>query len=948
MTFDLLNAVQPEEGWFCVVGIKGKSVIQRLVRTREELDEYAERFVADERNAFFAVAKFLTDADRTKDNVQSLKAFWLDIDCGPTKAQINKTTGRPDGYATQKEGLQALQGFCKLVGLPKPTLINSGRGLHVYWRLTEAVSRDEWEPVAARLRELCFTHELYVDSGVFEVSRVLRIPGTYNFKDDPPTPVTVMTEANPVEFNELRELFGVEDTPEQVSWEATALRQPLFEATYNNFRKIMNRSAEGNGCQQLLDCWKERASLAEPRWFAALSIAKFCRDSDSALHKMSEGHPDYDPSAVEYKIKHILGPHTCGEFEKHNPGGCKGCTFKGKIKSPIVLGKEVERATEEDNHIEMEEDGVKEIYQIPEYPFPFFRGKGGGVWWQPPASEEAEPIQVYEHDIYVLKRMVDPDEKVGDVAVIKFHTPLDGVKEFIVPNMDLTVPAEVKKLLASYGVLCSNDKKSLLLSQYIIASVRELQTRRKAEKMRSAFGWADNDSKYVIGDREITPDGIFHSPPSNMTSQFAEHMQKAGTFDKWKEIFNIFGREGLEPQAFAILSTFGSSLFKYTGQQGALISLVTEGSGTGKSTSLYLQNSVWGSPVELTGIAADTTNAKFMRLGIHKNLPVTFDELTEAPAEEVSRLAYGISQGKWKDRMASQANALRKNLTNWCTIVTTSSNSSMYEKLASVKNRPDGEMMRILEYRVKTNSELEADLELKYMLDTELKQNYGHAGEIYAEELVKNLEQWKAKLREWHEKVDRDCKIAQKERFWSAVIAANMTGGYIARRLGLIDWDLARIYKWATMVMLPELREEVSAPVDNTVAVIGDFINRGVQHTLVVNDKIDARSNMPSVPIMEPRGKLYIRYEPDTKLMYISAKEFKEDCVKYRTNYKQTLKELTKKGILIDTTNKRMSKGMKINSPPTRALVLDCTNSEFFDVDNMLAVEEPQDAGGEG
>ena len=128
----------------------------------------------------------------------------------------------------------------------------------------------------------------------------------------------------------------------------------------------------------------------------------------------------------------------------------------------------------------------------------------------------------------------------------------------------------------------------------------------------------------------------------------------------------------MEPQAFATLSTFGSSLFKYTGQQGALISLVTEGSGTGKSTSLYMQNSVWGSPVELTGIAADTTNAKFMRLGIHKNLPVTFDELTEAPAEEVSQLAYGISQGKWKDRVASQANALRKNLTNWCTIVTTS------------------------------------------------------------------------------------------------------------------------------------------------------------------------------------------------------------------------------------------------------------------------------------
>jgi len=947
MTFDLLDAVQPKNGWFCVVGIRGSSVVQKLVQTREEVDTQVEQFVADKRNAFFAVAKFKTNADRKKDNVQSLKAFWLDIDCGPTKSEVNEKTGRPDGYATQKEGLSALQGFCKLVGLPRPILVNSGRGIHVYWALTEEITREQWEPVATRLRELCFTHELHVDPAVFEVARILRVPLTHNYKDNTPKPVTVISQSNPIDFNELRGILGVEDKIEEVSWEATALSQPLFEATYNSFQKIMLRSVEGNGCPQLLSCYQERETLPEPRWFNALSVAKFCVDKDKAIHKLSADHPDYDAHAVEHKIKHILGPHTCSEFDKCNPNGCKGCTFKGKIKSPIVLGKEIERATKADNQIEIEDDGVKEVYQIPEYPFPFFRGKGGGVWWQPPASEEAEPIQIYEHDIYVLKRMVDPDERVGDVAVIKFHTPLDGVKEFIVPNMDLTVPAEVKKLLASYGVLCSNDKKSLLLSQYIIASVRELQTRRKAEKMRSAFGWADNDSKYVIGDREVTPDGIFHSPPSNMTSQFVQHMQKAGTLEKWKEIFSIFGREGMEPQAFATLSTFGSALFKYTGQQGALISLVTEGSGTGKSTSLYMQNSVWGSPVELTGIAADTTNAKFMRLGIHKNLPVTFDELTESPAEEVSQLAYGISQGKWKDRVASQANALRKNLTNWCTIVTTSSNSSMYEKLAAVKNRPDGEMMRILEYRVKTNSEFEADLDLKYMLDIELKQNYGHAGEIYAEELVKNLEQWKDKLREWHEKIDRDHKIAQKERFWSAVIAANLTGGYIARRLGLLDWDLARIYKWATMVMLPELREEVSAPVDNTVAIVGDYINRKIQHTLVVNEKLDSRSNMPSVPIMEPRGNLFIRYEPDTKLMYISAKDFKEDCVKYRTNYKQTLKELTKKGILVNTTNKRMSKGMKINAPPTRALVLDCDNSEFFDIDNVFAVEGSTDAGGE-
>ena len=120
------------------------------------------------------------------------------------------------------------------------------------------------------------------------------------------------------------------------------------------------------------------------------------------------------------------------------------------------------------------------------------------------------------------------------------------------------------------------------------------------------------------------------------------------------------------------------------------------------------------------------------------------------------------------------------------------------------------------------------------------------------------------------------------------------------------------------------------------------------QNILVVNDAVDSRSNMPALPMMEPRGNLYIRYEPDTKMLYISAKAFKEDCVKYRLNYKGILKDLQKKGVMIGsgTTLKRLSKGMKVSGPATRCMVLDCDNSEFLDVESMF--EEAINAGGEG
>jgi len=53
--FDLLGAVLPSEGRFCVVGI-GKYVDQRFVDTREELDAIAAEFDARNVDAFFGCA----------------------------------------------------------------------------------------------------------------------------------------------------------------------------------------------------------------------------------------------------------------------------------------------------------------------------------------------------------------------------------------------------------------------------------------------------------------------------------------------------------------------------------------------------------------------------------------------------------------------------------------------------------------------------------------------------------------------------------------------------------------------------------------------------------------------------------------------------------------------------------------------------------------------------
>lgn len=933
---DLLSIVQPSSGWFAVLGIKGKDVRQEFAETREEVDVIAEKFVSQKRDAYFGVAKFKTSKNRHKDNVQGLQSFWLDIDCGKSKAKVNPKTNRPDGYIDQEAGIKELQRFCKLIGLPKPVIVNSGRGIHVYWPLTNEITRAEWEPVAERLRELCVTHDFHIDGKVFEVARVLRIPGTYNFKDEPPGLVEVLNYAPAIEYEVLKKLLGVKKLVEiPPKRELTELAKSMLDSSVASFSKIMVRSANGTGCAQLLDCYENRATLSEPRWFDALSIAKFCIDKNTAIHKLSEGYHDYDPIVTEQKVEHIGGAHSCIEFEKSNPGGCDGCPHKGRIKTPIQLGKEILEATKEDNNVEDEEG---DEYTIPKYPYPFFRGKTGGIFLTP-LKDELDPILVYEHDLYVVKRMKDPI--LGDVIVLRVHMPKDGVKEFVVSNVTVIDGNELHKSLASFGIMPSANKAKHL-SEFIRASIRELQFKKRAEHMRLQFGWADDESKFIIGDREITRDGVFHSPPSNATKEMAAHLQPAGTFEKWKEVFALYGKPGLEGHAFATLTAFGSPLLRFFNLNGAIINIIHPSSGTGKSTILHMCNSVYGNPEKMGSMWRDTLNAKTMRLGILNNLPNTVDEMTNMSANDFSTLAYNMSQGRGRDRVKASANEMRLNLTTWQSISLASSNASFYEKISAAKSSADGEMMRLLEFNIDYNNVLDMSF-AKQMFDHQLKENYGHAGGIYAEWLVNNLEEAKNTALTVQEKIDRELKLSQKERFWSAILAANITGGLIAKNIGLIDWDMKAIYKWAT-TMLSSIRAEVSPEASNPVGIVGDYINRHMQNILVVNNNVDLRTKLPTFPVVEPKGELLIRYEPDTKKMFIASKQFKNDCIKLQINYKLTYESLKRLGVLIEHKNpKRLSKGMKVVAPGVSVLMFDCEHPDFANMSSIVVPKPDED-----
>ena len=943
MSFDLLDAVLPTEGRYCVLGL-GRFPDQRFANTREEAEEIIQELVGTQTDAYFGCAKFGSLNDRTHANAQYFRALWMDIDCGPTKGVPN-SKGIIEGYIDQQTGLAEFQKFCKAVGLHKPILVNSGNGIHAYWLFDRTLTRQEWKPLSQRLKQMCKEQGLIVDSSVFEASRVLRPMNSFNFKNKAePKAVQVWNEhTTPLSYEAFKQLLNapdpeIEEKPDFVPSSMSPMMEALMANKVKKFKAIMLKGE--SGCLQLNHCFANQSEISEPLWTSALSITAFCVDGDKAAHKMSEGYEGYDPSEVDFKLMNARkrgGPHHCTTFEERNPTGCDGCIHKGKIKSPIVLGVEIEEA--DDTEIEVEEDGQVVTHEIPEYPFPFFRGKKGGIYVRPPKDSEEDPKLVYEHDLYVVKRM--RDKALGEIALFKLHLPHDGVKEFSITTASISAKDELRKQLAQQGVMAHHQQYENLAT-YVITSVKNLQYIKKAETMRTQFGWIEGDSKFIMGPKEITKDGTFYSPPSSTTDFFAEKIHAKGDMDKWKEVFNLYGTPGMEPHAFGALTAFGSPLMKFTGLKGAIINVIHEHAGSGKSTILRMCNSVYGMPYELMAIEKDTLNAKMQQLGVMNNLPNTIDEITNMSPKDFSDLAYGISHGRGKNRQKGSVNELRINNTSWQNMTLCSANASFHEKLSMLKNTPDGESVRLLEYKIEPNDVIGV-ARGKEMFDHQLNDNYGHAGEIYLSWLVNNLEEAQDLVKKIQAKIDKEVQFTSRERYWSAQAACNIAGGLIAKHLGLHEYDMMAIYTWLKG-MLSEMRVDMSPVKAAPVTALGEFINAHIFNTLVVNGNVDARSQMVSIPAMEPRGELLIRYEPDTKHVYIAAKQFKDFCIGQQVNYKTLLRQLTDLKIFIEATNKRMSKGMKVVSPAVRVLKFDASDTEFLHVDALLEINENRDS----
>lgn len=941
---EFLSLVLPPTGQYCVVGLKkDKKPRQVFVSSVDEVSGLADALVHRGYDAYFALANFDSEETRTVANAISLNSFFLDLDCGEGKA-----------YESQADGITALKKFIKETNLPKPSaIVNSGRGVHAYWVLEHEISKDDWKPLAEQFKSLCQKNGLEADPAVTaDIARILRVPSTLNFKNpNDPLQVSVIMSGARVGLDVFKSALPEVD-PLNIPGSAPFIRQmdPMTLALMGNyeskFKTILIKSLQGEGCAQITYAYENQESLEEPLWRASLSIAQHCSDAQIGIRKISERHPEYNPAVAARKAAETKGPYTCATYKKLNPKVCEGCELK--VTSPIQIGREIVEATAEENVVVSAEPVTKEekVYHIPNYPFPFFRGRVGGVYRRADKDDEEGKDQlIYPYDFYVVKRIHDPDD--GETLLMRLHLPKDGVREFILP---LNVALSKEKFInavSQHGIAALGKRQDALMA-YVTRWVEELQAMDKSEIARRQYGWLEDNEAFIIGDREICTDGtVKYSPPTAATLPLIPVFRPKGDFHVWKDIINAYARDHMQNRAFAFFMGFGGPLMKFIGGgmlDGFLLNLVSSKSGSGKSTLLYAINSIYGMPKPLLLSYKDTHNHRMQRLGAMQSLTPTIDELTNMEPKAMSNLVYDITSGKGKNRMSGKANVERMNHTTWQIPVVCSSNRRIKDALMTIKSFPDAELLRILEDDLLPDPYDDPTWSKAHF--GRLMGNYGHAIDPYIKYVAANLPTVVALLDEVNAKLDRAAGIKNTERFWSAGMAVGITGGMISKSLNLHNIPVEPIFDYAVN-LVKNTRSKNHEEFSHIEDFLGGFIQRHYQDILVINGTADKRTGIEMGPIREPRGKVMVRYEPDTKLLFISNHEWRQDCGKMFMGYDDTLNPYRKSGALLGMKRKRMLAGtVAANTGAISALTFDTTKLEFFS-EGLFLNEDSKPEGGD-
>lgn len=896
-----LRTIMPDGGWYAAfTKISEERKYNRFFATVDELAAHIASEDARGATVYHACASFNEPINRTASNAWGAKSLWLDIDAGKHNSP----------YATAVDAVQAVFNFTKSVSLPPPLCVGSGYGIHCYWPLAGSLAPGDWLELAGGLKAATVKFGLHADpSRTTDLASVLRTPGTHNRKLSEIRPVVVgpVVGAWPYDPEHFDHLLAYGDMGRSAPVRRADIDPviaPLTQALIVEPDYAPVHADEiASQCAQVGWLRDAKGCTPEPHWYAVLGVLSRCVDGEEKAHEWSSGHQQYSQKETADKLartRALTGATTCAKFESVNFRHCQGCPFKGKITSPISLRGTANTANQP-QQLQLFEAPLPEVAgadaapddhsTLPLLPEPFNWSADSKLICNLEKGQERVDVVLSRFPLYLAG--VGIGEVRGDRFSLHFRQwlPNRGWFDIYIAAGKLFGPGGISEL-AERGATIHDQK---LFMNYVRVATDNFHAFKRLNMQYDQCGWKEDYAAFLVGDALYTAEGVLE----NVTVSQELHTRaqwlgpQQGTLEGWSGAANALFAAGCEPQSFALACAFAAPLMRLqaTDEGGAVVNLLSRGSGTGKTTALSAVYTAWGQQQGLSLTKIDTRVAKAITLGVLGNLPVVYDELGNRDPQIIREFIDMFTSGR--DKMRGTADgSIQHTQAGWQTLMVTGSNISIHDILAQTGGS-DALAYRVLEYRCELPENVAPAKGDRLRKD--MQANAGWAGDEYINYLMQpgvmgwvqeNLTARTAML--WDRAGNRP-----EHRFWMRAIGAVEVASTLVNQLGILQFNPKRIVEWAMANL-----EGTNAPlrtesnVQESLGLFGEFLAGMHDTVLVMQSAFKQGTRTKILPVTIPRRAVYMRYELEGRKLYISDKILRQWLLEKEIGSREFIEDL--------------------------------------------------------
>ncbi|WP_297776013.1 DUF927 domain-containing protein [uncultured Roseovarius sp.] len=369
------------------------------------------------------------------------------------------------------------------------------------------------------------------------------------------------------------------------------------------------------------------------------------------------------------------------------------------------------------------------------------------------------------------------------------------------------------------------------------------------------LGWTDDKhDAFVLGNGRVIGNALVTT--DSVSEDLMAGFHTKGTLAAWKERVAA-PCVGNPLMMLAVSHAFTGPLLSVLGQTGGGFHLRGL-SSKGKSTIQYVATSVWGERSLLQ--SWDGTPSGFQGVAaVFNDTFLNIEELHKADPKTVGDTIYTLGDGRGKLR--GKSNGKLQNPQRWRVPILSSGEVSLEEHIASAGRKMfAGQDVRLINLEADSRAEGAFDLlhasenskVFAERVDSACLENYGHAGPIFVEKVMRNID----KAGSWRAYIDDFCDLTGKKadvpagdgqvqrvlkRFALAALAGEM-----ATKVSLTGWSVNAAWTAAEEMFLTwfehrdgTTNEEIAKAVQRTKDYVSTHLDRFQTIGTTDHDPID-------------------------------------------------------------------------------------------------------------